>query len=52
VPVPGRWGEVFGDASVAGAMIDPSSITRVANLSDSDRLQDRDLGRVPTDDAA
>src|ERR1700730_11624373 len=50
----GRWGEVFGDASVAGAMIDRLvHHAEVVNLKgDSYRLKDRDLGRVPTDDAA
>ncbi len=50
----GRWGEVFGDASVAGAMIDRLvHHATVVNLKgDSYRLKNRDLGRVPTDDAA
>ncbi|MGI8809524.1 MAG: IS21-like element helper ATPase IstB [Acidimicrobiales bacterium] len=50
----GRWGEVFGDAAVAGAMIDRLvHHATVVNLKgDSYRLKDRDLGRVPTDDAA
>ena len=50
----GRWGEVFGDAAVAGAMIDRLvHHSTVVNLKgDSYRLKDRDLGRVPTDDAA
>ena len=54
VPVPGRWGEVFGDAVVAAAMIDRLvHHAEVVNLKgDSYRLKDRDLGRVPTDDAA
>src|SRR4051812_17944607 len=50
----GRWGEVFGDAAVAGAMIDRLvHHATVVNLKgDSYRLKNRDLGRVPTDDAA
>jgi DNA replication protein DnaC len=50
----GRWGEVFGDATVAAAMIDRLvHHAEVVNLKgDSYRLKDRDLGRVPTDDAA
>ena len=49
----GRWGEVFGDATVAAAMIDRLvHHAEVVNLKgDSYRLKDRDLGRVPTDDA-
>jgi DNA replication protein DnaC len=50
----GRWGEVFGDATVAAAMID--RLVRHAEVvslkGDSYRLKDRDLGRVPNDDAA
>jgi DNA replication protein DnaC len=47
----GRWGEVFGDATVAAAMIDRLvHHAEVVNLKgDSYRLKDRDLGRVPTD---
>jgi DNA replication protein DnaC len=50
----GRWGEVFGDATVAAAMIDRlvHHAEVVALKGDSYRLKDRDLGRVPTDDAA
>jgi DNA replication protein DnaC len=50
----GRWGEVFGDATVAAAMIDRlvHHATVVMLKGDSYRLKDRDLGRVPTDDAA
>ena len=50
----GRWGEVFGDAVVAVAMIDRLvHHAEVVNLKgDSYRLKDRDLGRVPTDDGA
>ena len=46
----GRWGEVFGDATVATAMIDRLvHHAEVINLKgDSYRLKDRDLGRVPT----
>jgi DNA replication protein DnaC len=48
----GRWGEVFGDATVAAAMIDRlvHHATVVSLKGDSYRLKDRDLGRVPTDD--
>ena len=48
----GRWGEVFGDATVAAAMIDRlvHHAEVVALKGDSYRLKDRDLGRVPTDD--
>ncbi len=50
----GRWGEVFGDAVVAAAMIDRlvHHAEVVSMKGDSYRLKDRDLGRVPTDDAA
>ncbi len=50
----GRWGEVFGDPVVAAAMIDRlvHHADVVALKGDSYRLKDRDLGRVPTDDAA
>jgi DNA replication protein DnaC len=46
----GRWGEVFGDDIVAAAMIDRlvHHAEVVALKSDSYRLKDRDLGRVPT----
>jgi DNA replication protein DnaC len=49
----GRWGEVFGDAVVAAAMIDRlvHHAEVVSMKGDSYRLKDRDLGRVPTDDA-
>jgi IstB-like ATP binding protein len=49
----GRWGEVFGDATVAAAMIDRlvHHAEVIALKGDSYRLKDRDLGRVPTDDA-
>jgi DNA replication protein DnaC len=48
----GRWGEVFGDATVAAAMIDRlvHHAEVIALKGDSYRLKDRDLGRVPTDD--
>jgi DNA replication protein DnaC len=50
----GRWGEVFGDATVAAAMIDRLvHHAEVLSLKgDSYRLRNRDLGRVPADDAA
>ena len=50
----GRWGEVFGDDTVAAAMIDRlvHHAEVVSLRGDSYRLKDRDLGRVPTDDAA
>jgi DNA replication protein DnaC len=50
----GRWGEVFGDATVAAAMIDRlvHHAEVVSLKGDSYRLKDRDLGRVaPVDDA-
>ncbi|MGH2767425.1 MAG: IS21-like element helper ATPase IstB [Actinomycetota bacterium] len=49
-----RWGEVFGDASVASAMIDRlvHHAEVITLKGDSYRLKDRDLGRVPSDDAA
>lgn len=50
----GRWGETFGDAVVAAAMIDRlvHHAEVVSMKGDSYRLKDRDLGRVPQDDAA
>ena len=50
----GRWGEVFGDAVVAAAMIDRlvHHAEVVSLKGDSYRLKDRDLGRVPTDDGS
>jgi DNA replication protein DnaC len=50
----GRWGETFGDATVAAAMIDRlvHHAEVVSMKGDSYRLKDRDLGRVPNDDAA
>ena len=50
----GRWGEVFGDPVVAAAMIDRlvHHAEVISLKGDSYRLKDRDLGRVPTDDAA
>ena len=47
----GRWGEVFGDATVAAAIIDRLvHHAEVINLKgDSYRLKDRDLGKgAPT----
>jgi transposase len=48
----GRWGEVFGDALVAGAAIDRLvHHAEVLSLKgDSYRLKDKDLGRRPTTD--
>jgi hypothetical protein len=45
----GRWGEVFGDDTVAAAMIDRlvNHAEVIALKGDSYRLKDRDLGRVP-----
>ena len=45
----GRWGETFGDDTVAAAMIDRlvHHAEVVALKGDSYRLKDRDLGRVP-----
>lgn len=50
----GRWGEVFGDPIVAAAMIDRlvHHAEVISLKGDSYRLKDRDLGRVPKDDAA
>ena len=50
----GRWGEVFGDDVAAAAMIDRlvHHAEVISLKGDSYRLKDRDLGRVPTDDAA
>jgi DNA replication protein DnaC len=50
----GRWGEVFGVATVAAAMIDRlvHHAAVVSLKGDSYQLKDRDLGRVPNDDAA
>ncbi len=49
-----RWGEVLGDATVAAAMIDRlvHHAEVVSLKGDSYRLRDRDLGRVPSDEAA
>jgi DNA replication protein DnaC len=46
----GRWGEVFGDDTVAAAMIDRlvHHADVVALKGDSYRLKDHDLGRIPT----
>jgi DNA replication protein DnaC len=48
----GRWGEVFGDDTVAAAMIDRlvHHAEVVSLRGDSYRLKDRDLGRVPTEE--
>jgi len=48
----GRWGEVFGDAVVAAAMIDRlvHHAEVVSMKGDSYRLKDRDLGRTPADE--
>jgi DNA replication protein DnaC len=45
-----RWGEVFGDDTVAAAMIDRlvHHAEVISLKGDSYRLKDRDLGRVPT----
>jgi predicted DNA-binding transcriptional regulator YafY len=45
----GRWGEVFGDDTVAAVMIDRivHHAEVIALKGDSYRLKDRDLGRVP-----
>ena len=47
----GRWGAVVGDPVDAAALIDRLvHHADVVNLNgESDRLKDRDLGRVPTD---
>jgi DNA replication protein DnaC len=49
----GRWGETFGDATVATAMIDRlvHHAEAISLKGDSYRLKDRDLGTVPHDDA-
>jgi DNA replication protein DnaC len=48
----GRWGEVFGDDTVAAAMIDRlvHHADVISLRGDSYRLKDRDLGRVPNDE--
>ena len=50
----GRWGEVFGDAVVAAAMIDRlvHHAEVVSLKGDSYRLKHRRLQRVPTDDGS
>src|SRR5438552_3150106 len=50
----GRWGEVFGDDTVAAAMIDRLGhhAEGVSLKGDSCRLKDRELGRVPTEDGS
>ena len=47
----GRWGETFGDDTVAAAMIDRlvHHAEVISLKGDSYRLKDRYLGRVPTD---
>ena len=47
----GRWSEVFGDATVAAAMIDRLVHTQKwSSWGDSYGLKDRDLERRPSDD--
>ena len=50
----GRWGEVFGDVTVAAAMIDRlvHHAEVISLKGDSYRLKDRDLGRVPSEEPA
>jgi DNA replication protein DnaC len=50
----GRWGEVFGDATVAAAMIDRlvHHAEVISLKGDSYRLKGKELGRVPSDSAA
>lgn len=50
----GRWGEVFGDVTVAAAMIDRlvHHAEVISLKGDSYRLKDRDLGRVPSEQPA
>ncbi|MDX3762800.1 ATP-binding protein [Streptomyces sp. AK02-04a] len=50
MPAPDRWGEVFGDETVAAAMIDRLvHHAEVHSLKgDSYRMRGRQLGRVPT----
>jgi DNA replication protein DnaC len=49
VPAPDSWGEIFGDDTVAAAMID--RLVHHADIislkGDSYRLKNRDLGRIP-----
>ena len=46
----GRWGETFGDDTVAAAMIALVHHAEVIALKgDSYRLKDHDLGRPPND---
>ena len=49
-----RWGETFGDDTVAAAMVDRlvHHAEVISLRGDSYRLRDRDLGRVPSDDGA
>ncbi|WP_345554653.1 ATP-binding protein [Streptomyces lannensis] len=46
---PDRWGEVFGDDTVAAAMIDRlvHHAEVISLKGDSYRMRGRDLGRVP-----
>ncbi len=45
----GRWGEVFGDATVAAAMIDRlvHHAQIIVLTGDSYRLKEREIGRLP-----
>ena len=49
VTAPVGWGEIFGDDTVAAAMIDRlvHHADIIALKGDSYRLKDRDLGRIP-----
>ncbi|MFF3159446.1 ATP-binding protein [Streptomyces sp. NPDC057910] len=51
MPAPDRWGEVFGDETVATAMID--RLVHHAEVhsfkGDSYRMRGRELGRIPND---
>ncbi|MDQ4068878.1 MAG: IS21-like element helper ATPase IstB [Actinomycetota bacterium] len=49
-----RWGETFGDDTVAAAMVDRlvHHAEVISLRGESYRLKDRDLGRVPSDDGA
>lgn len=49
----GRWGEVFGDDTVAAAMIDRlvHHAEVISLRGDSFRMRGRDLGRVPPAEA-
>jgi DNA replication protein DnaC len=50
----GRWGEVFGDATVAAAMIDRlvHHAEVISLKGDSYRLKGKELGRVPSEEHA